>query len=132
MLANPRQSAIHNYLRAPLHALVAIFVTLAAVKPSIVGIKAAVEAGRCGTFWIEHLRTDKRRRAITMLVEDIRKIRNVFCQRSSQIVEVIELRIGARQNRGVRGRRQGHVCVSAGKNHSQSSHGVEVWGKSRL
>ena len=42
-----------NDLRAALHTMVAIFATSATVKPSIVGIKATLEAGYRSTFRVE-------------------------------------------------------------------------------
>src|ERR1700730_11985267 len=132
VLAEPRHSMVHDHHRPTLYTVVAVLAASATVKPRIVCDKASLEARHRRTLRVEDLRADKRCRAISTLVQDVRKIWNIFGQRSSQIIQVIELRISAREYRGMGRCRQGYLRIGTGENHALAGQAIEVCGESCL
>src|ERR1700674_1473886 len=119
---------LHNHHRPAFHTVISVFAASATVEPCIVGVKTSLEARHRRTLRVQDLRADKRCRAISTLVQDVRKIWNIFGQRSSQIIQVIELRISAREYRGMGRCRQWDVGVSIGENYALARQRIEVWG----
>src|SRR5437016_5787572 len=93
MLAQPVQGVVHNFPSPPFYTLVAILAVLALVKGSVVDVEAASESGRA------HRGTHDRctavgGRVITVAVQKIREVGNVFPQPGAHIAHVVELRVG--------------------------------------
>src|ERR1700732_2028760 len=83
LLTDPSHGMLHHHHRSAFHTVISVFAALATVKPCIICVKASLEARHRGTPRVEDLRADKRCRAISAFVQNVRKIWNIFRQRSS-------------------------------------------------
>ena len=107
-------------------ALVAVFAGLRIVKFGIVNVKPAVEARRRISNRIENHGPDKRRRVIALLVKEVGKIRKIWPERRAEVLNVIELRIGSSEQRGVGRGRQRDLRIGTRKNHAVLGQGIEI------
>src|SRR5215831_9958674 len=101
------------------------------VKSGVIHIKTTIEP-RSQLERIEHQRSNEGRSPITAIVEDLRQVRKILVQRVPHVIDVIELRIGPREDRCMRGRGQRHLSVSPRKNGGMSSQCVKVGSESAL
>src|SRR5205809_7627268 len=93
MLAQPAQGMVHHLPSPPFNALVTILATLALVKERVVDVEAARKTGRAHGR-IENRCPDEGGRVITVAVQELRKVGDVFPQPGAQIAHVVELRVG--------------------------------------
>src|SRR5579872_3867579 len=122
----PRKRAIDHDRSSPLYAIVTVFTRPAAVKIGIVSVESAIEPWDCRALWVEDLRSDDSGGVIPPLVKDVWKVRNVFRQGSTQIIQVIELGIGSRKDCGMGWSGEGDLGIGVSKNHALSRETVEI------
>ncbi len=131
MTAQPTQRAIRNILRAPLDAFVAVFSRLALVKVRVVYVKAALETWSRRS-WIENIGTEERRSVIAVLMKKVRQVREILAERCAQILDMTELRIGPRQQSGMRRRGQRNLRVGSREHHALLGECIEVGRQAAL
>ena len=73
------------------------------MKSCVIGVEPAVKAGSGAIERIEYQRADKSRGLVTVLAQNIGQIRQTFRQRNAEIIDMVELRISAGEDGGVRG-----------------------------
>src|SRR5262249_40109550 len=91
----------------------------------------AIES-RCGAGTrVEHERSNERRRAISVLMEQVRQIRHRLAKGSAEVAHAMKGRIGARQDGGMRDSRDRRLRVRAREDDRGASEGRGVWGAAR-
>src|SRR5581483_1236543 len=122
----PFQSATHDFLSPALDGLVSIRTPGTQTKACIVDIESAIKTRCCAFQWIKHQRSHKSRSVVPVLMQNVGQVGQPGREGYSEIIDVIELRIRARQDRSVRRRRQWHVRVGAGEDEAVSSERIKV------
>src|ERR1051325_154031 len=110
----------------PLLARVTIFALGSAMKSGIVSVKSSIKSGRGRTLGIEHLGSDKCRRSVAALVQQVGKIRHARGQRTPQVAQMIELRISASEDGGVRRRSERHLGIRPREDDAVASYSVQI------
>src|SRR5260370_12276290 len=123
--AKPAQGAVGTILRAPLHALVAVFARLTLVKIGVIRVEAALEA-RSGRRRIENIGSKECRRVIAVLVQEVRQVRKILAERRAQVLKMTKLRIGPRQQSGMRRRGQRNLRIRSGKHDTLLGQRIKV------
>ena len=125
LLVEPGEGTIHHFLATPFQADVAVLAPAPPMKPRIVSIKSAFET------WsqfprIEHQRSYKCCRPVSVSVKNVGKKRESFAERVSHIVHMIEPRVGSGEDCSVRGGRQGHLGVGSRKDHAPPGQSIQI------
>ena len=125
LLAEPSQSAPHDFLAASLQTLVTIFLSYSPMKSCVINIKPTFETQR-QFLWFEHERSDERRSAITVPMQEVGQERQIFAERIAHVVHVMKLRVRSGENRRMRWRGEGHLCVGAQKDKRLAGQRIQV------
>jgi hypothetical protein len=102
------------------------------MKPSIVDIKAAIEARRSAIERVEDQRADEGSRVIALLVKKVGKVREPRGKRDSEIIHVVELWVGAGEDGSVRRRGQRDMRKGVREHDALEGDGVQIRGESAL
>src|SRR5882672_872158 len=119
---------VRNYISCPpLQSVVAALVDASlGAKASIEEIKPTIKSGSHIRLRIEDQRSDKRRRVIPRLLQNLRHRRQQRRQRMAKIGNCMELWISPGENRGVRNRRQRRLGESLLKHHALPRQSVKI------
>src|ERR1019366_8868153 len=99
----PRQRMRYDLTAAPFDRLIAVFSSAPPVKAGIIGVKPTIEPGG------GQRGTGKGFRLIPIPSKDVGSVGQVPHQGYAEIVDLVELRIGAGEDGGVGRRRQRHL-----------------------
>src|SRR3954454_3747651 len=116
----------HYISAATFNGLIAILAGTTSVVAGVVCVKASFKARCRARTGFENHGADKGRRVVSVLAKEVGGIRQIVGKRNSEVVHLVELRIGAGENRSVRGRSQWYLGVGAREYDRLASQNVEV------
>src|SRR5581483_19080 len=97
------------------------------MEASIVFRESTIKTRRKAILGIQFNRSHKRSRAIALSTQDIGNHGHGCRQRPSELGSLVRLRVGSRQNRGVRNDGERRLRVGLLKHQALTRHGVEAW-----
>ena len=99
------------------------------MKSGVIHVKAAIKAWSRAVQRIENQRADECSRAIPMLMQDVRQIGKTRRKGDAEVVHMIVLRIGSREDARVRRSRKRHMRVSTGEHDTLLRHCIQIGSK---